>query len=84
MIRAGVEMVPVASLRRDLVRVRVIAMMRMRLHHSGIAAVPIAAILIAASIRIARAVVLAIRVGIELRTVAGIFDHFLRGYRACR
>src|ERR1700710_792514 len=63
--------------------VRVMAMMpRMRPHHPRLAAVPIAVALIAAPVGIARAVVLAIGVGIKLRAVAGILDCFLRGCRA--
>src|SRR4051794_10220612 len=49
--------------------------------HRGIAIVPAAAVIAAAGIGVARSLVLAIGVRIELRAVAGIVDHLLRRRR---
>src|SRR4051794_33875886 len=50
----------------------------------GVAVVPAAVAIAAAGIGIARSLILAVGVRIELRAVAGIVDHFLRRRRACQ
>src|SRR4051812_42051716 len=50
----------------------------------GGAVVPTPAAIAAAGVGIARSLVLAVGVRIELRAVAGVVDHFLRPGRACQ